>query len=294
MFIKKRMKKSVDFLIFVLPTLVLIMITVNIPFFMNLYYSLFDWNGVSKNMNFVGISNFIKIFTHDDGFASAVIFTLKCTLFYVIFVNIFALLIAIVLSRTSILSGMGRSFYYIPHIIGLIAISLVWSFLIGPGFNILYSITGLKVFEISWIGDPKFVFYTLLFIIIWQNVGFYTIIYIAGITSIPEDVLEAAEIDGANPVRKFISVKLPLIMPSITICTILSLTYSLKLFEIILAFTKGGPAGKTRTAVFDIYQEAFVRYNFGLATAKSFILFAMTLIFVIIQFRLIKSREVEL
>lgn len=291
---KKKIISISEFFIFVFPAFVLIMMSSNIPFLMNIYYSLFDWNGVSKNMDFVGMQNFVRIFTGDRTFLNALLFTFRFTAIFVTIVNVLSILIAVALSRNSIISSIGRAFYFIPNIIGLIAISLIWTFIFGPGFKILYTLTSNMLFDLSWMGDPKYVFYTLVFISVWQTAGFYSLIYIAGINGVPDEVLEAAEIDGASSIRKFTNVTFPLIMPAVAICSVLSVNYSLNLFEIILAFTRGGPAGKTKTAVFDIYQEAFTRYNFGLATAKSLVLFIIVLIFVILQFRLLKSREVEL
>ena len=291
---KGKILKIFDFPVFTFPAFLFIMLSTIIPFLLNIYYSLFEWNGISKNMKFVGLNNFIRVLTKDPDFGHALLFTFKFTLFFVIIINILALFIALIISKKSILSNIGRSLYYIPHIVSLVAVSLIWKFLFGSGFDTLLAMTGLKVFGLSWVGDPKYVFYSLLIITIWQNLGFYLIIYIAGIIAVPTDISEAAEIDGASHIGKFVNITLPLIMPSIIVCVLLSITYALKLFDIILVFTRGGPAGTTITAAYDIYKEAFVRNNYGQATTKSLILFVAVLLFIIAQLRIFKKKEVEL
>jgi raffinose/stachyose/melibiose transport system permease protein len=133
----------------------------------------------------------------------------------------------------------------------------------------------------------------VLILTVWQSVGFYMIIYIAGIIGIPKDVVEAAEIDGSRGIRHFLRITLPLIMPSVTVCIFTSLTGALKLFDVVLAFTKGGPGGSTATISWNIYQEAFSSYRYGVATAKSVVFFAAVLIITVIQLAFFKKREVE-
>jgi raffinose/stachyose/melibiose transport system permease protein len=153
--------------------------------------------------------------------------------------------------------------------------------------------TGFELFGMSWLGDASYAFISVVVVSIWQNLGFYMIIYIAGFMAIPESILEAASIDGANRKTQFLKVKLPLLMPSITICTFYSLTFGLKLFDIILVLTKGGPGNSTKTVAYDIFTDAFMSNKYGIATAKSLIFFVVVLIVTIIQLRYFKNREVE-
>lgn len=287
------LKEFSVFSLFVFPAVFFVLFATNIPFIMNLYYSVFHWNGIGKDMEFAGLQNFIQIFTNDKFFWKSFIFTLKFTIFFVIIVNILALTVATAISTESKISTVGRAFYYIPYIISLTAISLIWKFILGPGFGALYSITKWEFFNFSWIGSPSLIFYVIVVMAVWRNLGFYMVNYIAGITTVPKELIEAAKIDGATAFQTFYKIIIPLIAPAISICTLTSLTYSFKLFDTIMVFTKGGPANSTVSVAYNIYREAFVNNNYGLATAKSLIFVLFVLFFTMIQLKITKSKEVE-
>lgn len=289
----KKIKELFLFALFVFPAVSFVLFATDIPFVMNLYYSVFEWNGIGKQMTFVGLDNFIKIFTEDKLFWQSVRFTLKFAVFFVIIVNIISLAVAAALCRENKASGIGRAFYYVPYIISLTALSLIWKFIFGPGFEALYNITGWEFFNWSWVGTPKLVFYVVLIMAIWQNVGFYMVNYIAGIIAVPRELIEAAKIDGANAVQVFRRITIPMIMPAVSICVLISLTFAFKLFDIIMVFTKGGPANSTVSVAYNIYREAFTKSNYGMATAKSLVFVVFVLIVTAIQLKITKSREVE-
>ena len=154
--------------------------------------------------------------------------------------------------------------------------------------------TGMEFLNLSWLGDPNLAFYSVVFVGIWQSVGFYVVLYIAGLQAIPSDVLEAAIVDGANGPAKFFKVTLPLLGPSITTCVFMSLTNSLKVFDIILALTKGGPGASTYSVTLDIYREAFQNNNYGLGSAKSLIFFLIILVLTQLVLKGFRSKEVAI
>lgn len=289
----KKTKDLAIFALFVFPAVVFVLFATDIPFVMNLYYSVFNWNGIGKNMEFVGLANYVKIFTADPLFWKGVRFTLKFAVFYVVIVNIVSLTVAVVMARENKVNSLGRAFYYIPYIIGLIAISLIWKFILGPGFEALYSVTGWEFFNWSWLGTPKLAFYVVVVMAVWQNLGFYMVNYIAGIIAVPGELLEAARIDGATSFQVFRKITIPMIMPAISICMLTSMTFAFKLFDIIMVFTKGGPANSTVSVAYNIYKEAFVNSKYGLATAKSLVFVVFVLIITAIQMKITKSKEVE-
>ncbi len=290
---KKRNKNACIFAIFVLPALLFVMFSTNVPFLMNLYYSIFKWNGISADMEFVGLQNFIDIFTKDKLFWKSAVFTIKFGIFYVVIVNIISLVVALNMSKEDKLSSVGRAFYYVPHIISLTAISLIWKFILGPGFDALYNLTGWEVFNWSWLGTAKLAFYVVVVMTVWQNIGFYMVNYIAGIVAVPKDLIEAAKIDGANRFHVIKNIIIPMIMPAISICMLTSLTFAFKLFDVVMVFTKGGPANSTVTVAYNIYKEAFVFNRYGMATAKSLIFVVFVLMVTIIQLKITKSKEVQ-
>lgn len=290
---KKKLFAGLDFAVFTFPALIFVLFATNIPFVMNLYYSVFEWNGISKDMEFVMFDNFIKIFTDDKMFVKSAIFTLKYSVFYVVIVNIIALGVALVLAKEKKSSSVGRAFYYVPYIISLTAIGLIWKFILGPGFEGLYEITGWEFFSWSWVGTPRLAFFVVVIMTVWQNVGFYMVTYIAGILAVPKDILEAARIDGASTVKVFKNITLPMIMPAVSICLLTSLTFAFKLFDVIMVFTKGGPANSTVSVAYNIYKEAFTNNNYGAATAKSLIFFLAVMAVTLVQMKITKGKEVE-
>lgn len=291
--LRKKLSATGSLAVFTLPALAAVAIVTLIPFLMNMYYALYEWNGVSKTKVFVGLQNFVKIFTSDKDFITSLWFTLKFTLVFVLAINILAIAIAYGLANNRKIAYLFRSFYFTPYIISLVAISLIWKCILGPGFNNLYDITQWEFFGISWLGSPGPAFFTVVFVAVWQNIGYYMVIYVAGFTGVASDVLEAASVDGATGLTKFLRVQLPLLMPSITICTFTSLTYSFKLFDVVLVLTKGGPAGSTTSIAYNIYTEAFSASNYGLATAKSLIFFVLVLAITAIQLKFFKAKEVS-
>lgn len=291
-----KQKEIIDhfvFGVFILPALAFVLFSTDIPFIMNLYYSFFDWNGIGKSMSFVGFGNFINIFTNDALFWKSAQFTLKFALFYVVIVNIASLSIAIALQHNKTSSNIGRAFYYIPYIISLTAIGLIWKFILGPGFDALYTMTGNEIFGLSWLGVPDYAFIIVIVMSIWQTMGFYMVNYIAGLMTVPKELIEAATIDGANAPKRFLHITMPMIMPSVTICLLTSITFAFKLFDIILVFTKGGPANSTVSVAYNIYKEAFTKSNYGMATAKSLIFVIFVLAVTLIQIRVTKKQEIE-
>ena len=173
-------------------------------------------------------------------------------------------------------------------------VGFIWKFIFTQGFSKLAEMTGWGVWDMSWLGDPKLAFYSVVLVGVWQSLGFYIVLYIAGLQAVPSDVLEAATVDGANSRQRFFKVTLPLLGPSMTTCIFMSLTNGLKVFDIILALTKGGPGGSTYSVTLQIYKEAFQNNNYGLGSAESIIYFIVVLVVTQVVLKIFSSREVEL
>ena len=162
------------------------------------------------------------------------------------------------------------------------------------GFSALEKITGWNVFSWSWLGDVKLAFWSILIVSIWQSIGLYIVIYIAGLQSIPYELIEASIVDGAGSIKRFFKVTFPLLMPSITTCVFLSLTNSIKVFDVIVSLTGGGPGGATVSITYDIYKEAFQNNFYGYGTAKALLLFLAILVITLVQVTFFKSKELEM
>lgn len=287
-------KALADTLVFTLPAVVMVILAMYIPFVMSGYYSLTEWNGISRNPVFIGLENFKTIFSSGSPeFIRALIFTFKYSALFILFSNVLALALAVALTQRFRLANFLRGVFFVPYIMSMTIVGFIWKFIFTQGFEKLYEITGWGFWNYSWLGDGGLAFYSLVLVGVWQSLGFYIVLYIAGLQAIPTDILEAASIDGASAGKRFFSVVLPMLGPSITTCIFMSLTNSLKVFDIILALTKGGPGGATYSATLDIYREAFQNNNYGLGSAKAIVFFVIVLVLTQVVLRFFESREVE-
>lgn len=292
--LKKKTSHVLEFLGFTMPAAIAILLFVGIPFLMCIYYSFRKWNGIQKGSSFIGIKNYIRAFTNDSTFLDSIAYTLLYAVLVVIFINVLALFLSVILEQSKVFAkGLFRAAFYIPNIISLIIIGFVWKFIFSRAFEAIYSSTGAALFGWSWLGEPKLAVASTVLVTVWQALGFYMLIYVAGLQSVPDDVLEAATIDGAGKVRRFFSVILPLIVPSLTVCTFYSIASSLKMFELIFTLTGGGPGSATTSVALDIYNTAFNSNQYGYGSAKSVILFILVAVITILQVTVFKEREVE-
>lgn len=289
----QRESRLLSFVVFVLPAVMLILMASGIPFVMNFAYALTNWNGISKTISYVGLSNFVELFTDDQAIRGATLFTLKYAVLHILITNVLALLLAVLLDRGLRGSNLLRAVFFLPNILSLVVVGFLWRFTFTRVFGALLDHTGWAVFGLSWLGQPSMAFVSVLLVSVWQAVGYYMVIYTAGLQTIPRDVEEAAIIDGASNAQRFFKVTFPLLMPSVTACMFLSTTSALKAFDVIFTLTGGGPAGTTTSIALDIYREAFVNNRYGYATAKSLVFFIMTLVVTGALVNFFKSREVE-
>jgi raffinose/stachyose/melibiose transport system permease protein len=214
-------------------------------------------------------------------------FTLFFVFFNVILSNLLAFVLALILDTKMKTRNILRSIFFLPNVLSLIIVAFIWSFVFRL---ILPAITGISV----WLGSPDLAPWAVLMVTIWQGCGYLMIIYLAGLQTIPTDIHEVAEIDGAGWHQRLFRVTIPLLMPAITICLFYSLSNSFKCFDVLLALTSGGPGYVTTPIVLDIYFNAFNNNLFGYATAKAVLLCLIIIIITGIQLFLMKRREVEL
>lgn len=287
-------KEWTETVLFTVPAILLVTVMMYIPFVMSGYYSLTEWNGIAKEPVFVGLENFKQILTGGSDYLGALLFTVKYTLGFVIFANVIALALAVALTQKFKGINIFRGVFFIPYIMSMTIVGFIWKFIFTQGFAKLYELTDWAFLNESWLGDPRLAFYSVVFVGIWQALGFYIVLYIAGLQAVPADVLEAATVDGASRLQRFFKVTLPLLGPSFTTCIFMSLTNSLKVFDIILALTKGGPGTATYSATLLIYRDAFTNNKYGMGSAESIIYFIFVLALTQLVLKIFSSREVDL
>ncbi|MEK3902445.1 MULTISPECIES: carbohydrate ABC transporter permease [unclassified Paenibacillus] len=278
---------------FVGPALLFFTLIMIIPFLMGMYYSFTDWNGVSGNVSWVGFENFKSIFTNDHDFWSSFWFTVRFTVLGVILTNIVGFFLAYLLTKPLKTRNMLRTIFFMPNVIGGLLLGFIWQFIFIKGFSTMGDLTGLSFFNLPWLGDATTGFWAIVMVFIWQSSGYLMVIYIASLSNVSKEVLEAAEIDGASRMQVLRNIILPLIMPAVTIGLFLAISWSFKMFDLNLSLTKGGPFKSTESVAMNIYNEAFLNNRYGLGTAKALLFFLIVALITVIQVRITKSKEVE-
>ena len=278
---QKSMKRY--FPIFALPTLVAFTIGFIIPFIMGIYLSFCDFTTIS-NAKFVGLQNYARIFT-DNSFTHALWFTALFTIVSVLAINILAFTVAMLLTKGIKGTNLFRTVFFMPNLIGGIVLGYIWQMLL----NGILSYFGKTLTYSSAYG-----FWGLVILMCWQQIGYMMIIYIAGIQNIPGELIEAAKIDGANSRQLLFHVTIPMVMPSITICSFLTLTNSFKLFDQNLALTAGEPANSSQMLALNIFETFYTRTGWeGAGQAKAVLFSIIVAVIAIAQNKITRSKEVQ-
>lgn len=272
------------FPLFALPTLLAFLVAFLVPFIMGLYLSFTEFTTVT-DATFVGIKNYIAAFSEDHNFVNALWFTVKYAITVIITVNVFSYLLALALTRGLKGTNIFRSVFFMPNLIGGIILGYIWQIIIN-GVLLPWNV------DITF--NANYGFWGLVILTNWQMIGYMMIIYVAGISSITPELLEAAKIDGATPRQILFKITLPLTMPSITICTFLTLTNAFKLFDQNLALTAGAPNRETSMLALDIYNTFYGRVGFeGVGQAKGVVFFVIVAALAGLQLYLTGRKEVK-
>ena len=271
------------FPIFVLPTLIAFSFAFIIPFVMGVYLSFCKFKTIT-NAQFVGLENYIKIFADKD-FVNAFGFTLKFSVVSIVTINVFAFILALALTRKIKGTNLFRTVFFMPNLIGGIILGYIWQQMINAV---------LLKYETTLVANPTYGFWGLIILMNWQMIGYMMIIYVAGLQNVPTDLIEAAEIDGANKIQTLFKVTIPMMMPSITICMFLSITNGFKLFDQNLSLTAGEPSKMSEMMALNIFNTFYGRTGWeGVGQAKAVIFFAIVVVIGMIQLRATRSKEVQ-
>ena len=272
--------------VFVLPTLIAFIIGFVWPFIWGAGLSFCKFTTV-KNVQFVGLSNYAMIWS-DNTFTHAFWFTAAFTVVSTLLINVLAFAIALLLTRGMHGTNAFRTIFFLPNLIGGIVLGYIWQILLnGVLANLQKPLLAL---------DAKAGFVGLVILMCWQQIGYMMIIYVAGLQSVPGDLIEAAKIDGASDREILFKIKLPMVMPSITICTFLTLTNSFKLFDQNVALTAGEPANASEMLALNIYNTFYGRSGAqwkGIGQAKAVVFFLIVVVISLIQLHFTRSKEVQ-
>lgn len=287
--LERRLSKQ--YFILVLPGVIIFTIGLIVPMLLAVRYSFTSWDGMSPEKPFVGLKNYIDLF-QDSNFRDAWWFTIKFTIGNTIIQNVVALLFAIAVDSGIKAQKIYRTVLFIPCLISAVIVGFVWLKMFSnvlPAFN---EVLGTNI-NFLLFGDKKTVLSGLLIANNWQWIGYWMLIYLAGLQSVPGDLYEAAKVDGAGPVKRFFHVTIPMLAPAITICVVGITTGSLKVYDLLVSSTKGGPGRASTSMIYETYTTAINGRQYGYGCAMSVTLVIVLLLVALVQVKGLKSKEVQ-
>lgn len=279
-------------LFFTGPTVITFSIALLIPFAYGFYLTLMNLATPVSPMEFSGISNYLKAFA-DQKFWDSMWLTVKYTSATILFVNVIAFALAYLVTSGIKAQNFFRAVLFTPNLIGGLVLGYIWQFIFVQSLPSIGGKFGIEFFRLGWLGDETMAFWSLVLVTIWQNAGYMMIIFIAGLVSVPKDVIEASTIDGANGWQRLRKITLPLMVPSFVITVFLTLRSSFMAYDINISLTGGGPYGSTEMVSMHIVQKAFLETNYGVGQAEAIILFVIVAFVTGLQVYLSKKKEVE-
>ena len=272
--------------VFVLPTLAAFLIGFIWPFIWGIGLSFCKFTTV-KNVEFVGLSNYLNVWK-DATFLHAFGFTTVFTIVSTVLINVLAFLLAMLLTRHMRATNVFRTVFFMPNLIGGVVLGYIWQILLNGVLSLLEK----PLLSLN----ATYGFWGIVILMCWQQIGYMMIIYIAGLQNVPPDLIEAARIDGASNSQILFKIKIPMVMPSITICTFLTLTNSFKLYDQNLSLTNGEPAKATQMLALNIYDTFYARSGAqwkGIGQAKAVVFFLAVIALALVQLRFTRSKEVQ-
>ena len=287
--IEKRMVRQ--YLVLVLPGMIIFTIGLIIPLILSFRYSLTDWDGMTPEKTFVGIRNYIKLFKDKD-FLDAWWFTIKFTIGNTVIQNILALLFAVALDSGIRAQKVYRAAFFIPCLISAVVVGFVWLKMFSNVLPAINDWLGTN-FNFMLFGSPDTVLGGLLIANNWQRVGYWMLIYLAGLQSVPAELYEAAKVDGANAIHRFFNVTIPMLAPAITICVVGITTGSLKVYDLLVTSTKGGPGRASTSVIYKTYTTAINGRQYGYGSAMTVTLVFALLLVALIQVKGLRKKEVQ-
>lgn len=284
-------KMSRQYFILVLPGFIIFTIGLILPLILAIRYSLTTWDGMSPEKPFVGFQNYIDLWKDPD-FRNAWWFTIRFTIWNTIIQNIGALLLAVILDAGIRAKKIYRAVFFIPCLISALVVGFVWMKMFSNVLPALNDVLGTE-FNFLLFGQKETVLAGLLIANNWQWIGYWMLIYLAGLQSVPGDLYEAAKVDGAGAIKRFFKITIPMLAPAITICVVGITTGSLKVYDLLVSSTRGGPGRASTSVIYQTYTTAINGRQYGYGSAMSVTLVVVLLLVALIQVKGLKKKEVQ-
>ncbi|MBO1330737.1 carbohydrate ABC transporter permease [Streptomyces sp. VRA16 Mangrove soil] len=292
---RRRLRSALGrFAVFGAPGLLVYACFVLAPVLLSLGYSLTDYNPFSPPTEFVGLHNY-QLLLHDDEFLQSLKVTVQLTVMMVVLPNVAGLGIAMLLDRKGWFYNAWRAVFFVPVVLSSVVVSVVWTRLLADDGVVNQALGWIGIDPVGWLSDPSLALYSLGVIMSWQMLGFCVVVYLAGLQSVPGELLEAAAIDGAGPLARFRHVTWPLLAPALTVNTVVLLITAFKAYDHIQVITGGGPgSGTTATVALVILQTGFTANRQGYASAMALVMLVIVATVAAFALRLLQRREVAL
>lgn len=243
--------------------------------------SFFSWTGyATETQRFVGFQNYLRLFTVDTVFWTALSNSLIWVVLSLAVPMVISLLLALALNRKLVGRNAFRALFYLPAVFASITVAAMWRWIYAPSIGAVdqaLDLMGMGHLAQAWLGDPKIALYSVFVAAIWQGIGFNMVLFLAGLQQVPQELVEAAQIDGANAWQRFVAVTLPALRPTTVVVVILTIINSLKVFDLIVGMTGGGPAQSTQVLALWSYTQSFSNHNFGMGGATATVLLIISL-----------------
>lgn len=290
--LKRRLNSVKLFSIFILPSLFIWVTVILISFIDGIRITFTDWDGMALSYQYIGLKNYFSIFT-DSAFLSSLRITFVYALAVIIFANLIGMVLAFLLTSGFKGQSVYRTGFFSPNIVGGVIMGYIWNYTFSFALPLIGKALHIELISKSWLTDPRKALWALIIVTVWQLSGYLMIIYISGITTISQDLIEAAKIDGAGGLQTIRYIKLPLIRNSMTICLFLAISRAFMAFDVNLTLTAGGPFKSTELISLKIYQTAFENMKYGVGQAQAIVLFVIVAVISIAQVAFTRKGEVE-
>jgi raffinose/stachyose/melibiose transport system permease protein len=285
---KRTAKKFLQFSFLPLAIFTIVLI---VPFVNGVYYTFTDWDGFEAT-KLVGFDNYVKSF-QDPTFWATMRFTALFVVVSMVAVNAVAFGLALIVTSKLRSRNILRTFFFVPNLIGGVVLGVIWQFIFNSALVSIANKYDWELFKESWLNDTNKAFWALIIVTVWQSSGYMMIVYITGLISIEQDILEASQIDGASPVRTLLTIKIPLMAQAFTIALFLTLRGGFMAYDVNLALTGGGPFRETELISMHIFQDAFANGNFGTGQSKAVVMFIVVALAALVQVTVSKRYEVQ-
>ncbi len=293
MTITRRTRHIASTVFFVGPILVLYTAFFFLPIALSFMYSLTDWDGLQKTFTFIGFANYVEALTYDEDFLRSVRFTFTFALLAVVWTNVLALLLALLVNLELSVKNVARALIFMPNVISMIVVGFLWRFLYRTIVPDIGRVLHIGFLEQTLLNLSDGIVLVVLVPELWRSVGFVMIIYLAGLQEIPQDLRAAMIIDGASAFQRLMRLTIPFLVPAFIASFFITTTGSLKVFDIVFSLTGGGPGKASHTIAYNIFADGLQAFRFGAGSAKAVLFAVMVLVVTAVQLKYLRSKEIH-